>query len=417
MNATCRKTSWPHGDKISRKLQSGTQLPGRFRLLRYARVFIVPALKPVLLLVLNLLLARTAAAQLLHYTATNLWQAEIGVNNRSSPAMDANGVIYVTTFDGQLLALNPEGNRQWTFRIGFESIATPAVGTDGTIYFGSRNHRFYAVSPMGQKQWEFKTSGWIDASAALADDGTVFFGSWDKNFYAVDKAGQLKWKYATGGPITSSAAIDASGILYFGSHDRKFYALNPDGAQRWVVTTGGAILSSPAIAVDGTIYFSSTDGTLCALNPDGQQKWRLHTGSIGQSSPVLGAAGTIFIAANTNCYAVNPDGSVLWQWPIWNKEYDEPYTQASWTALDNGNVLALPSSGLLVELTGKDWIWQYSLRATSHSSPLVNHKGIVYAMGFADQLSAIQGSAPIAKSSWPMFRGNAQRTGRVTPTQ
>jgi outer membrane protein assembly factor BamB len=371
-------------------------------------------LKLFFLLIIHWLWTSLALAQQNHYSATNLWQTDIGINNQSSPAMAANGIVYVTSCAGHLLAINPDGQQRWAFKFAADSVATPAVGSDGLIYFGSRDRRIYAVTPEGRQQWEFQTGGWVDASVGLANDGAVLVGSWDKHFYALDRAGKLKWKFATGAPIVSSAAIDANGIIYFGSHDRKFYALNPDGSLRWAFPTGGAILSSPAIAADGTIYFSSTDGTLRALDAEGKQKWRLHTGSISQSSPVLGATGEIYIATHTDCFAVDSDGSILWQWPVWNKEPSEPYAQASWTALANGHVLAMPGSGLLVELTGKDWVWHYAFRAPSYSSPLVNTNGLIYAMSFAASLNAIQGTAPPANSAWPMFRGNPQRTGRVS---
>jgi len=281
------------------------------------------------------------------------------------------------------------------------------------IIFGSRDHRLYAVSPEGRKQWEFKTGGWVDASPAIAADGTVYFGSWDRKFYAVSGVGAKKWEFTTGGAIVSSAAIDRAGVIYFGSHDRKLYALNPDGTKRWEYATRGPIISSPAIGHDGTIYFTSLDGSLYALNPDGSRKWQLRTGSISQSSPVIGLEETIYLAGNTNCWAIAADGTVKWQWPIW-KEADGPWAQATWAALANGNVLVVTGGGLMVELeSGVDWVWNFGLFGPSFSSPLVGPDGTVYQTGLHTFLYAVSRSVPPANSSWPMFRANPQRTGRV----
>src|SRR5262245_12920786 len=73
-----------------------------------------------------------------HFAATNLWQAEVGHFNLSSPAMDRQGVLYVTSWNGRVYAVNPDGTRRWVFKVGFESVSSPAIGDDGTIFFGSR---------------------------------------------------------------------------------------------------------------------------------------------------------------------------------------------------------------------------------------------------------------------------------------
>jgi outer membrane protein assembly factor BamB len=375
-----------------------------------------PELKIELIFAGSLGMACLGVAETNHFAATNLWQADVGHYNQSSPAMDTEGVIYVTSWDGHLYAVNPDGTSRWVFRIGFESVSTPAVGDEGTIYFGSRDHRLYAVDSKGREKWKFKTGGWVDASPALGLDGTVYFGSWDKKFYALDGLGRKKWEFTTGGPIVSSAAIDAQGVVYFGSDDGKLYALNADGTKRWEQVTRGAILSSPSIAADGAIYFTSVDGSLYAINPDGSRRWELRTGSISASSPVIGLEGTIYLADNTNCCAVSPEGKLKWQWPVWN-QVEGQWAQASWVALANGSVLVVPGGGDMAELqAGKDWVWHYWLSGPSVSSPLIGQDGTVYQTGIFTGLHAIERNVPPAKSSWPMFQANPQRTGRVAVT-
>jgi outer membrane protein assembly factor BamB len=269
------------------------------------------------------------------------------------------------------------------------------------------------VDKNGRERWTFRTGGWVDASPAIGSDGSIYCGSWDKNFYAVTPEGRKKWEFATGGPIVGSAAIGAEGFIYFGSHDRKFYALNPDGSKRWEFTTGGGVISSPAIGTEGTVYFTSLDGDLRALNPDGAMRWKFHTGGTTAAGPVLGPTGEIFITGNNQCFALGPDGTLRWQWPI-SQSDSEPLTQASCTALANGNTIVVPGGGLMVELSaGTNWVWDYWLGGRSYSSPLVGPDGTVYALGFHSELQAVQHQVPLAKSSWPMFRANPQRTGRV----
>jgi outer membrane protein assembly factor BamB len=351
-----------------------------------------------------------------YYAATNFWKAWIGPGTRSSPALGRDGAIYIGTWRGHLLALNPDGSRRWAFKTDFEMASSPAVGEDETVYIGCRDRRLYAVDRRGRRKWFFQTRGWVDASPALGSDGTIYFGSWDKRFYALNPDGSKRWEFATGGPVVSSAAIGAEGGIYFGSHDRQFYALNPDGSVRWRVATGGAILSSPAIGADGAVYFSSVDGRLYAVNPDGSVRWQLHTGGVTGSSPVLGADGTIFITVNTNHCAVNPDGTFKWVRRFWHPP-PGGYGDTAAAVLANGLVIFTGGDGYVMTVPQdsgeREWIWNFWLYAPGHSSVVVAPEGTVYAACLGVYLYALQNDAPLAKTPWPMFRADPQHTGRV----
>ena len=366
---------------------------------------------------LLLLAAFNLCAEDKHYAATNLWKAEVGHYNQSSPAMDSNGVIYVASWLGNLHAINPDGSTRWVFKFGGESVSTPAVGADGNIYFGSRDRHIHAVTSVGKKLWAFKTGAWVDASPAIGVDGTIYCGSWDKKFYALNTDGTKKWEFATDGPIVSSAAIDTAGVIYFGSHDRKFYALNPDGTKRWEYSAAGAVTSSPAIGSEGEIYFASVDGKLHALNPDGTQRWQLHTGGFTPSSPVLGPDGTIFISVNQTHCAVAREGTLKWQRSFWHAQ-PGLFGETAATVLDDNTVIFIGGDGFVMTVPthdGKeDWLWNYWLSGPSFSSPLVSPDGTVYVMGLSRQLNALKRPSPLAITPWSMFRANPQRTGRVS---
>jgi outer membrane protein assembly factor BamB len=378
-----------------------------------------PRLLHGLLCCLGLGVSLNAPAMPKHYAATNLWTANVGHYAQSSPALDANGVIYVTSWDGRLIAINPDGSRHWVFKTGYESVSSPAIGADGTIYFGARNRRIYAVDAAGRRKWDFKTGGWVDASPALGADGTIYLGSWDKKFYALNPAGQKQWEFVTGAPIVSSAAISREGVIYFGSHDRKFYALNPDGSKRWEFVTGGAITSSPAIGADGEIYFSSVDGKLYALNPDGSRRWALQTGGITPSSPVLDAAGNIYLSVNQTHCAISPDGKLRWQQDFWHPQ-PGGFGESTAATLADNTVVFLGRNGYVMTVPAEDgareFIWNFWLYGPTYSSPLVASNGTIYVLGQSMGLQALDRNVPLAKSPWPTFRGNSQRTGRVQAT-
>jgi len=350
------------------------------------------------------------------FAATNLWTLDLHGYCKSSPAQNAHGVIYLTDSKGRLCAINPDGSPRWGFDSGFESVSTPAIADDGTVYFGSRDHRLYAITPEGRKKWSFQTGGWVDASPAIGADGTIYFGSWDRKFYAVTPAGGQRWVFPTQGPIVSSAAVDATGNIYFGSHDRKFRALKADGTKLWEFATGGPITSSPAIGREGELYFASVDGKLYALNSDGSLRWSLRTGGITASSPVLGPDGTLYISVNQTHCAVSPEGKLRWQRGFWNPSPDYFGETAAAVLSDNTVVFTGGDSWVITVPTDagdEKWYWNHWLFGPAYSSPLVASNGVIYVAGLFGRLDALERAVPLARSPWPTFRGNSQRTGRV----
>jgi outer membrane protein assembly factor BamB len=350
-----------------------------------------------------------------HVIGTNLWTATIGTYTESSPAVAANGVIYVSGWDGKLTAFNPDGGKQWTFTARMEMCSSPAIAEDGTILVGCRDHHVYAVSAAGKKLWSFKTGGWVDASPALGVDGTIYVGSWDGKFYALTAGGQKKWEFATDGPVLSSAAIDLLGTIYFGAHDGRLHALNRDGTKRWEFPTRGRILSSPAIAANGDILFTSLDGKLYAVNSAGKLRWSLQTGGITASSPVLAEDGTIFLGINQAHCAISADGKLKWQRDMGRNGYVPwDWVRTTPAALGNGNVVVTGSDLLmLVFKPDGDWIWNRSMETGSYSSPAIGLDGSIYAASLGGKLFAMKNTLPLAKSSWPMFRADPQHTGRA----
>jgi outer membrane protein assembly factor BamB len=59
------------------------------------------------------------------------------------------------------------------------------------------------------------------------------------------------------------------------------------------------------------------------------------------------------------------------------------------------------------------WWWRYPLEGSSRCSPLVGSDGTVYGASDSMDMHAIRNNVPLGATTWPMFRGNPQHTGRV----
>ncbi|SFD85081.1 PQQ-like domain-containing protein [Thiohalospira halophila DSM 15071] len=120
-----------------------------------------------------------------------------------------------------------KGNKNWVFEAGNWVDSSPAIGADGTVYVGSDDSKVYALDPGdSSEQWAYDTGDWIKSSPIIGVDDTVYVGSNNGNVYALDpNTGDKEWAYKTGDSVWSSPAIGADGTVYVGSYDTKVYAI------------------------------------------------------------------------------------------------------------------------------------------------------------------------------------------------
>jgi len=312
----------------------------------------------------------------------------------SSVVIGADGGLYFCSYDGNLVALDSEGNEKWKVNIDYNGRTAPAVGNDGSVYIGTGNF-FYSFNPDGQENWKIpsaETSLWNPpwSSPIIDEEGIIFIGSWDNHIYAIYPHGEIKWSFKTGDWVTSTPAIDENGVLYCGSDDHNLYAINPDGSLKWRFKTDGAIVSSPAIGLDETIYIGSSDEHFYAVNQDGSEKWRYKTTWTVISSPAVGNDGTIYFGSgklyndnpNPDDYpfivALNPDGSIKWR-------FKTPYNPKASPAIGSdgtiyiGTWVYLLKYGFFYALNpdGSEK-WRFKTISAIDSSPAIGADGTLY---------------------------------------
>ncbi len=303
------------------------------------------------------------------------WDYTCGVGGvYSSPAIGADGTIYVGSHDSQLYAINPDGTLQWSYPAGNDIYSSPALGPDGTVYFGSFDGNLYALWPDGTLKWTYFVDTIVNSSPVVGSDGTIYVGTDFSGFIAVYPDGSLKWNYPTGNFVGSSPALGADGTIYVGSKDKKLHAINPDGTQKWAYTAAGFVQSSPAIGTDGTIYVGCDDSLLYAVFPDGGLKWTFPTGNQVNSSPALGADGTIYVGSSDNkLYAINPDGTQKWAYSAGDNVASTPAIDAAGTIFvgcGDSKLYAIKPDGTLK--------WSALTGGGLYSSPAIGADGTIY---------------------------------------
>ncbi|MEW5896204.1 MAG: PQQ-binding-like beta-propeller repeat protein [Nanoarchaeota archaeon] len=218
--------------------------------------------------------------------------------------------------------------------------------------------------------------------------------------------GAIKWTFETGDGIESSPAIGKDGTIYVGSHDSKIYAINPDGTLKWSFKAGNplynekwkhwhGIVSSPSVSGDGTVYIAAPGDNFYALNPDGTEKWRfpLKWSTEFWNSPVIGDDGTIYIGSarveesegtnfRSGLFVINPDGTEKWYFKISAGISSAPAIARDGTIYVGGNVLYRAtgtSSGVLfaIDPNGKEK-WQFKTQNWLECSPSIGKDGTIY---------------------------------------
>ena len=278
------------------------------------------------------------------------WRYQTNSTSGSSPAIAADGTVYLASTDSYVYAINSSGTLKWRGMLGKYATASPNIGSDGTIYVGATNGTFYALRPAtgvvaglarhdgkrnrfdggnrierrhilrlrGQlslrldrataSYWRYKASNWVDSSPSVDSSGNIYMASIDGRLYSVNSAGGLRWSYAVGAAIHSSPAIGVDGTIYIGCDDHNLYAFNSSGGLKWRYQTGGAVQSSPAVGGDGTIYVGSLDENLYAITPSGTLLWQYYLAGAVGSSPAIGPNGTLYVgSAAKNLYAFTID--------------------------------------------------------------------------------------------------------------
>lgn len=220
----------------------------------------------------------------------------------------SDGVIYVGTIKGKVIALYTENGQKipfWELELEEQSagfgcsggISTP-MSTYGTpvvknelVYVGGYDGKVYPVRTDGFSSTPFDTGSAIIGSPVI-DGDTLFVGNTDGKLYALstDNIQDEKWEepFQTGGKIWSTPAVH-NGVVYIGSSDHRLYAIDAEsGKEIWRFKAEAAIFSTPYIPEDeDRVYIGACDNKFYAIDAATEAEIQeAITRGEGESAPV-----------------------------------------------------------------------------------------------------------------------------------
>jgi outer membrane protein assembly factor BamB len=327
---------------------------------------------------------------------TERWRFSMPVGE-SSPAIGADGIIYVGDDVTYFYAVDSTGTEKWTYDMGAITWPSPTIAQDGKIYVSAYgNGTIYAFNPDGDTEWTYSFGGieWLYESPSIGPDSTIYIRSNDGYLYAFTSTGSLRWQYFigfSGGGYRgrTSFSVDDN-ALYTGGKD--LYALSPDSTLKWIYPVGSDIYAAPAIGEDGTIYFGTYDGIFYALSSSGGFEWDFITNGGIVSSAAIDSNGTIYFGTlggdttTSRVYALNPDGSLFWSRGLPSSIYASPAIGSDGTlyiGCHDGNLYAFGTPTTGTEEGNQLPVFRYKLLQNLPNPFFVPMKGTVIRYGLA----------------------------------
>jgi outer membrane protein assembly factor BamB len=273
------------------------------------------------------------------------WARTLSTSVFTSPAIGTDGTVYVSSFDATLHAVSPDGNLKWSAPTGFTTLSSPLVGGDGTIYIGANGLSAFGAD--GSRKWLLSAPGEMRATPVFLPNGSIVAAGFNGTVLGVTPDGRELWRFTAGNTVFSSPATDAAGRVFFGSSDGLVYALSSLGQKLWTFATPSPVNSSPAV-FGGKVFVGGGDSKFYALDAaTGASVWTTTVGGVVNSSPVIDSGGWVYFGASDNkLYGLKPDGVLGWNFALNGAIDSSPSIRA------DGSLVVGAADGTVTAVTG-----------------------------------------------------------------
>ena len=257
-------------------------------------------------------------------------KAQTKISFFADPMLTDDGQLLAASYDHNLYSLNPAtGRENWIFSESTDRLVASPLVTEQGIFQVSADGNLYALDMNGQLKWTFETGGPVWASPSANDECTcLFLASMDNHVYAIDAAdGTLLWTSEDlGGAIVGAPTIDPQGTIIVGTFGSEVIGLDAEtGDVDWRFVAQGWLWSG-GVLEQGAYYTGDLQGYFYSINAStGEQNWRIQPGGPIVGSPLLLEEQIVFNTETDTVYFVNIDGDIVDTQIVGGTLYATPY--------------------------------------------------------------------------------------------
>ncbi|MFN2144000.1 MAG: PQQ-binding-like beta-propeller repeat protein, partial [Anaerolineales bacterium] len=172
--------------------------------------------------------------------------------------------------------------------LGASSVNSPALDDNGILYIGTFNSELLAVdSKLGKIIWHLNTNDWVWGSPTLGPDNTLFVTDLGGNLYAVDtEAGKFLWEKEVDAETSiAGSVLIVNDSLFVVTSNGAIVSYGLDGERLWKENIGSEdnpveFYGTPILAGEDLILVSSTgsDNLVYAFNTQLETQWTFEPG-------------------------------------------------------------------------------------------------------------------------------------------
>jgi outer membrane protein assembly factor BamB len=220
------------------------------------------------------------------------------------PVVDREGNTWISLHGGGLARVDHQGRIQKPhFFRSRQKFDSPAVIADGVLYVGSELGYLFAIDICGERGvnlWNHASDhgyvGMVRSAPLVTPEKVVVAAGQNESLYGVAHSGALAWKTQMLGQILGSPVADRNGHIYVGlsqvprGMDPQGVLVSIDGNShkiRWEYRTAAPVESTPVIGDDDLIYFGDNGGMIHAVDFFGKLQWTADVGSPVRSAGTL----------------------------------------------------------------------------------------------------------------------------------
>ena len=259
------------------------------------------------------------------------WKYDTGANVQSGIVVDSNDDIYFGA-GPKIISLHSDGALKWEMPLTdiFTQSGLAFSIDESVVYIGNNTEMWAFYTATGVQKWKYIGNKMGYTGIAVDPSDNIYagcFGVGDKGAFSVDYAGNFRWDLASDYSFSGLAIGKSNTVVYyldeaFGLRELRL----TDGNINWthIGPTWSCAGSGVQIEIDGTIHYGALN-FFYAINPDGSEKWNFPIGGKAVTNNAIGSNGNIWFidtfegGVPATLYSLTPAGVEDWHYdfPAW----------------------------------------------------------------------------------------------------